>query len=175
MAIEPKQTGKTVTMTEEQFQGLMQRIESVEIGKGIRKPKRVTEREATVRFYEGKPVIKYSNFKEKLEEGKRVGYIDITLYGEDKPVTVQYLNFLNNENNVVKVKILSQKAEEITEVQGKVRSRNPDEAGISSKSPWQSNEVDLEVISYKYQVEVEVLDGEFKGQKYTFDAAALNA
>lgn len=162
-----------VTISKGQLDGLMQRLESLEVGRGIKKPKRVTEHFARVRFHDGKPVVKYDGYKEKEEDGKRVAYINIHLYETKEPITVKYLEFLNS-NNSVEVKIVKQEATEVVQNEGKIRTRNPDEAKISSKN-FESSEIDLEVTSYIYMVTVEVLEGETAGKQYTFDSSALNA
>lgn len=145
-----------------------------EIAGGFKKPKRVTEHVARLRLYEGKPVVKYDGYNEVEENGKRVAYINIYPEGVEKPVRVKYLEFLNSDTSV-QVKIVKQVAEETVKVEGKVRSKNPDEAHISSKRMWESNEVDLEVTSYTYMVTVEVLEGELAGKQFTLDSRALNA
>lgn len=162
---------ETVTITKGQLDGLLARLENLEVGRGIKKPKRVTEHEAYLRFYKEKPVVKLSNHKEMCDNfGKIRGFVDLTLLGADKPEIAEYLPFLN-ESNQVKVKILSQKAEEVVITQGKTRAQNPDP--LNDKK-FESGEIDLEVTSYQYTAEVEVIEGEHMGEKYTLDTRALN-
>ena len=93
----------------EVFDGLIARVTNLEKGTVVLKPKRAMDHEAIVRFYKGKPVIKYSNVREEKEEhtGKNIAWFDIYLLDEEKPHKVEYLKFLN-EANGVKVKILKQ-------------------------------------------------------------------
>lgn len=170
-----------VTITKGQLQSILSEIDALKRGRVFEKPKRVTERTADIRIYEGKPVIWYGNVKEVWDDNqnKNVAYMDIKLDGEDKLITVPYVKFLN-EPNKVKVKIVSQKAEEIVQSQGRMTAQNPNPAhdpatGRPLESrPWSAREIDLEVTSVKYQATIEILEGELVGEILTLNSECLN-
>ena len=168
-----------VEISKIQLDALVSRLEILEKrGQGIVKPKRVTERVASLRFHEGKPVVWYGNVREKKDKdtGKLVAWMDIKLFEREEPAslqTVEYLAFLN-EHNSVQVKIVSKKMTEFRESAGVITTVNPDPAKISGKS-FQPQEVDAEVVRREYTSEVEVLEGPHKGELFTVvDNDALN-
>ena len=167
-----------VTMTKGQLKGLLDRVENLERGQKHERPKRVTEHFATMRIHEGKPVIWFGNVKEKWDDklDKLVAWMDIKLEGQDKPVTVEYLEFLNSPTSV-RVEIKSQKAEEIRELPkiGQTTAfENPDQGNWTGKfKSWQGGQ-DLEVVSFKYQAEIEILEGELVGKTFSIPSNCLN-
>lgn len=165
----------TVTLSKQQFAELTARLEKVEQrGLGVVKPKRVTEHTARVRVHEGKPVVWCGNVKEKKDAstGKLVAWMDLKLDGSDKVVMVEYLDFLNAPNHVL-ANIKSQKMEQFETVLGVRNAINPDEAKINSKN-WKSKEVEDRVVTRKYTVTVEILEGDLQGKEFVIPADALN-
>lgn len=161
---------KTVTITEEQWTTVLQEIANLKRGNTPLKPTRITTHTAMLRFCNDRPVVKYDNFQEILENGKRTGYIDLTL-SDGEVITVPYLEFLN-EGNAEKVSITSQKATESVKSYGSVRAMNPDPL---NQKTWNGGMIELDVTSVTYQAEVEVLEGPRKGQKFSVPTSALNA
>ena len=140
------------------------------------KPKRVTFHHAMLRFHDGKPVIGYGNIRELLNKdtGKKVAWMDIKLEGEKDPVTVEYLEFLNSANEA-KVLIKERKMKEVVRSEGQMTTVNPDPAKISSKREFTPQVVDAEVVTRKYIMTVEVLEGEHIGKVFTLPEDCLNA
>lgn len=177
---EDKQEDKNevVTITRRQLQGLLDRVENIERGQKYEQPKRVTEHHGTIRVYEGKPVVWFGNVKEKWDgvQDKMIAWMDIKLEGQEKLVTVEYLEFLNSPTSI-RVEIKSQKAEEIRKVPKTgptMAFENPDEANWTGKfKNWQGGQ-ELEEISYKYQAEIEILEGELVGKTYFVPSDCLN-
>ena len=169
---------KMVSISEGQLKGLLDRLENLERGQKFERPKRVTTHVATMRVYEGKPVVWYGNVKESWDDkqDKMIAYMDIKLEGQEKSVNVNYLDFLNSPTSV-QVEIKSQKAEEIRELPktGPTAAfQNPDEANWTGRfKSWQGGQ-DLEVVSYKYQAEVEILDGDLRGKTFSVPSSCLN-
>ena len=160
--------GKTVTMSEAQFKALMDRIDRVE--GGFKKPARVKDHVAYLRVYNSKPIVKYGQAKVVYDKELRKNRMDLELYtAEDqtKPFVVDYLTFLN-EDNQVKVSILSQKAVESIESMGTRAKVDP------KTDRFMDSEIELEVRSVVYQAEIEITEGELKGQKLSVPADALN-
>ncbi len=160
----------TMTITKGQWEALLHEVANLRSGTKVEKPKRVTDHTATLRFYGDKPVVKFSNFQEPLVDGRRVGFVDLTLE-DGEVVAVEYLAFLN-EGNGEKVKIISQKATESVKNYGTVRAVNPDP---KNQKTWDGGMIDLEVTSVSYQAEVEVIDGPHEGKKYSVPTTCLNA
>ena len=171
-------TNETVTITKKQLQGLLDRLENVERSQKFEKPKRVTEHFGTIRVYNGKLVIWFGNVRDiwDNERNKDIAYMDIKLEGQEKPETVNYLDFLNSPTSV-RVEIKKQVAEEVRELPRTGPTQafvNPDEANWTGKfKSWQGGQ-DLEVVSYKYQVELEILEGELVGKVFNVPANCLN-
>lgn len=164
-----KSDGNVVTITTQQWQEVLNRLARAEQRGVVEKPKRITEHTATLRFCNDKAVVGFDNFREVMEEGRRIGYFDLTL--EDGEVlTVPYLEFLN-EGNGEKVKIVSQKAHEQVKSFGTVRAINPDP---KNQKTWDGGMIDLEVTTVTYQAEVEVIEGPHAGKKISVPTAALN-
>src|SRR3990167_6247581 len=170
---------ETVTIPKSQLEGILADIQRLKDKDSFKRPKRVTERTALLRFHNDKPVVNYFNVREKKDKdtGKLVSWMDIELYeGEEKKnsvETVEYLAFLNSPNSI-KVDIKYQKVEEVRESGGTFRAINPDEAKVASKT-WVSKEVEAEVIRKIYTATVVVTEGSHQGEEYVVDAnAALN-
>src|SRR3990167_3684262 len=159
-----------------QLAGILAELSSLK-NRGVpKKAERVKEHIATLRFHENKPVIWFGNVDEKRDSvtGKSVAYMDIKLQGEEGLINVPYLQFLNT-SNFVKVQILSQKAEKVIQSEGTFMTENPDQANRGGKSSnFQSQEMEAEIVSYKYQAELEVLEGPHVGLKLTVPSECLN-
>lgn len=167
-----------VTLTRGQLDGILAELSNLKSRGATKKPKRVTDRTATLRFHEGKPVITYGQVREVKDPttGRMVSYMEIETKSEEGPVkaTVGYLEFLNSANSY-QVSIKSQKAEEVIQSLGTFQAQNPDEAKVgSSAKGWRSREVENEVKTFRYIVDIEVLEGEYKGLTLTVSAEALN-
>lgn len=172
---EKVQNNEVVQLTKSQFDSIMADLSALKNRGAVKKPKRVTEHTATLRFHNDKPVVWYGNIRELKDKdtGRLVAWMDIKVLGSEKVINVPYLEFLNG-NNRVQVKILKQTAEEIVKSFGNFRAENPDPAQISNRN-WRANEVEEEVRSYKYTSVVEVIDGEHTGEQYTISNDALNS
>ena len=159
-----------IEITRGQLQGLLSRMERLETGLTIDKPKRITERVATLRFHKGKPVIGYDNVIELKDSatGRLVSWMDVET-NDKKKERVGYLSFLNGDNKV-SVVIKNQKAEKIVKNHGKMTAKNPDERDKT----WQPFETNEEVISYRYIATVEVTEGEHSGEVFEVPSSALN-
>lgn len=170
---EPTTKPDTVTMTQEQLSALLGRIANLESGQRVVKPTRVSDRTAVLRFYNGKPVVGLRGYREILDEtNNRVAVITLDLFGGDnlESVEVPYLSFLN-EGNGEKVKIVKQEAQKHVKSDGQVRAVNPDPM---NQKTWEGGLIDLEVVSYTYKADVEVIEGPHAGEKYTVPAECLN-
>ena len=163
-----------ITLTKSQLEGIMADLDSLKKSQTSVKPKRSTERVATLRFHDDKPVVWYGEVKEvwNSERHKNIAYLDFKVEGNNKPINVEYLKFLNSDNKV-NVKIKSQSVEEITQSEGVMTTRNPDQAKIATKN-WESREMDAEIITRIYTVTVEVMEGPHSGEVYTVPAKSLN-
>ncbi len=158
-----------VTLTKGQLKGIFAELDALK--GGFKKPKRVTERYAHLRFHEGQPVVFYGNIREKLEPttGDKVAWMEIqTLDGVKH--TVKYLDFLN-ESNSVQVQILSQKAEEKTISQGEFETKNPNP---HFDKKFQPRNEEFTVTSYEYEAKVKVTEGPHEGTEYVLGVEALN-
>ena len=175
-APEPKESD-IVTLTKGQLDGLLARIEAMENRGAVKRPKRVTEHTATIRFYKGQPIIKYENVRDKKDHDldKMVSYWDVTTYDGEKH-TLKHGEFLKSEGefagNTFPVLIKKNTSEEIIEYQGTRRTTNPDE--IHNKH-FQSREIEMEVTTDIYTSEIEVLSGPDKGKTFTVPTFALNS
>lgn len=160
------------TITEGQLRGILDELKALKQGSKFERPKRVTDRVATIRYHEGSPVVWYGNVRELKDAatGKMIAYMDIKTVADDEAKTVEYLAFLNSSNSV-QVQIKKQEAEQIIESQGRYTAHNPNE---HFDKKWQNREVDLEVISYRYTATIEVLEGDDKGSEYEISVEALN-
>ena len=167
-----------VEISKSQLKGLLDRLENLERGQKFERPKRVTEHFATIRVYDSKPVVWFGNVKEKWDDAqdKMIAWMDIKLEDQDKLVTVEYLEFLNSPTSI-RVQIKSQKAEEVRELPKTgptMAFENPDEGNWTGKfKSWQGGQ-DLEVVSYKYQAEVEILEGDLRGKSFSVPVNCLN-
>ncbi len=169
----PKPSSETITISKGQLQAFVQDAVAKAMGSKVEKPSRVKEHTAVVRYLDGQPVIKIAGLKERKVDGKNIGYINVTLL-DGIVKEVEYLPFLN-ETERMHVKILSQKAEQhITSgnMGNTVYAENPNPYEIKN---FTSREIELEVVSYTYEANVEVTtEGEYLGNKFTIDTAFLN-
>lgn len=165
-----------VVVTRAEWEGLMGQIKNLTTGASTVRAKKVTSHTATLRFHEGKPVIWYGNVKEIKEKdtGKLVAWMDIELQGVKEKLRVEYLDFLNSPNSV-RVLIKEQKLKEIRQSEGIITTVNPDQAKISSKTPWTPQEVEAEIVTRKYIATVEVIEGDHKGEVFILPNDCLNA
>lgn len=165
----------TVTISKKDFQGIMERITSLEKGSTVVKPKRINEHTAYLRLVNGMPVVKVNKvWTQDKGMPSETDMIEIELLqssGEVKKHHDSYLHFLNEAPKVL-VTIKNQKAERVVQSQGIVRSSNPDP--VFSKSGMYGQEVDLEVVSYDYTCEVEIMEGDLKGRTITMSNNYLN-
>lgn len=166
----PIDDNEPVTITQGQLKGILSELETLK-GNKPNRPQKVDTNIATIRFYENKPVVWYGNIREKKVDGERIGYADIKVIDDDKPKTVEYLEFLNSPNQV-KVEIKDQRAKRVEDVVDTIRSRNLDE---HFRKKFTSEEIDMVVVKYEYEADIEVLDGTHKGEKYTVDVNCLNS
>lgn len=165
-----KPTQETITITKDQLSAFVQDEVAKALGAKIEKPKRVTEHTAYIRFFEDQPVVGLANVRERLLDGKKVGFVDLNLL-DGSVRNVEYLNFLN-ESERETVSIIKQNAKQHVKNYGTVRAINPDPY---NQKTWNGGMIDLEVTSYTYQADVEVIsDGKRKGEKYSVSTEALN-
>lgn len=173
--VEIKNKG-VVQLTTEQWTEIMNRLDRAEQGsKGLQKPVRVTEHTAMVRFFNDKPVIKTSNYRERQVEGKWIAFFDLYLLGEDKPTNVEYIKFLNVElegAGTEKVKIIKQTATSHVKNYGQMTAVNPDPF---NNKKFVGDMIDLDATSTTYVAEVEVCDDQLHaGLKFEIDTKSLN-
>ncbi len=165
-----QEKSETITITRDQLKAFVQDEVAKAIGSKIEKPKRVTDRVAVIRIHEGKPVVSLNKVRERLVDGRQVAFCKIQTLGSPEEIEVGYLDFLN-EAEKANVKILSQKATESVKSYGTIKAINPDPMNIKE---WNGGNVDLEVTSVQYQAEIEVIDGDLAGQKYSVPTSCLN-
>jgi hypothetical protein len=160
----------TITITKKQFDALINRLEDVEKGHPFRRPERVKEHIAYLRSVDGKPVVKIGNAEESYNKALNKTELKLPVYLKDetKPTLVDYLLFLN-ENNQIPVKVIKQTAIEKISSGGIYPKHDP-----ATDKILPNEEVDLVVTTVDYEVEVEITDGELKGTKLTVPATALN-
>lgn len=163
---------QAVTVTKAQWDEVMSQLAQLRQQGKVEKPKRVTDRVATLRFYEGKAIIGASEVAERLIDGRLTGFVTLKLEdGEEVEMLYRdYVRFLNGSMGE-KVKIIDQKATEHVKSYGKVRAINPDPVNVKT---WDGGVIDLEVTSVSYLANVEVLEGEHAGQQYTVPTSVLN-
>ena len=161
---------KTVTMTTEQLQAFVKDEVSKAMGLKIVKPKRVLERDVSVIFYEDKPVTSLGNTQYQLVDGARVMFADITVLGSDKPIVVEYLSFLN-EAHVELMRVIKKIDTEVVKSYGTITAINPDPY---NNKTWNGGEIDLDVTSITSESEVESLQGDRKGERYTLPNQCFN-
>ena len=168
-----QEINEMVQVPKEQWEGILADVAKLKKGPIYERPRRVTERIARLRFFKGKPVIWYGNVREIRNEklGKFIAFMDIKVFGSKELIEVEYIKFLN-ERNWCEVLIKEQRAEEIIERKGRKRTINPDPV---FNRKFQQIEVEDEVVSFEYEADVEVLEGEFKGEVFTVPASCLNA
>jgi len=169
---------ENISIPKEQLDGLLARLDKLEsANKGYERAKRVTDRVANVRFHNGMPVIGYGNYKEikDKETLKFVGYIDLTLLDvkSDKTSveTVPYLEFLK-QSNFSLVQIIKQTPNERVISHGFGTTINPNP---HFDRKFESGPVEYLETKVEYVSDVEVLEGEFKGLKFSIPNNALNA
>lgn len=172
-ATEAKAPNETITMTRSQLEGIV--AEMIAKSGSPKKPQRVTDHVATLRFHEGRPVVQYGQVREVKENGEKVAYMNINVQEDGEfvaePIKVRYIDFLN-DSNFSKVQILKQHAEKKEISHGEFHTQNANE--VYDKKFQSELAEDLEV-RYIYTCDVEVLEGDLKGKKFTVPATALNA
>lgn len=180
---EVKKENEKITLTRTELEAIVDARVEKGLRGGVKPLKRVTTHTATMRVVDGKPVVEFGNVRQTKEKDPRTGNLiatmDIKLLGEDKPRQVNYLDFLNASDDFqgtrVNIEIKKQEAKEVVSSQGSWRTQNSDEANVSGKNKnWQSEDTDLEVVSYEYYFDIEVLDGDLKGQKFNVPNHCLN-
>ena len=85
-----------VQIPKSQLEGILADIEKLKKGPVYEKPRRVTERIARLRFFNGKPVVWYGNVREIRNDklGKFIAFMDIKVLGVKDLIEVEYLKFL---------------------------------------------------------------------------------
>lgn len=166
-------TQKMVQVPESQLNTLLERIDKLEKGQGqLIRPKRVTEKTAKLREWEGKLVIGYTKVYQILNTATQAleEKIELLLKEGDKTKKVEagYLDFLNNAAPV-KVKIIEQRAENKTEIVGSSNLVDPKDDRI-----YPDKTIDMIVTSVDYTSKVEVLDGQFIGETFVIENKFLN-
>lgn len=175
MTKENTQVGEEfVQVPKKEWDGLLADMAALKNKRAPQKVKRVTDRTATMRFHEGKPVVWIGNVRDIKDatNGRLVGFCDLKLFGGEKPVTVNYLEFLNSFN-YFPVNIKKQTAHEVEQNSGEFTPENPDPAKIATKS-FSAGQVENVVRSYTYTAEVEVTDGPDAGKTFTVPSTCLN-
>lgn len=166
---------KTVEVDANVLAGMLARLEALE-GKP-KKVRRSTEHYAYVRHYEGNLVEGIKRFWTEKANGTLNEKSEARLFAElivknnNGTIKVDWLDFINTDENKWKVKLGEQKAEEIVDNHGTINSVNLNE---HENKKFVSREIDLEVISYKYTCKIQILDGEHAGQEIVVDTDLLN-
>jgi hypothetical protein len=165
---------KMVEVSEGKLNELLERLQRLEKGAVLTRPKRVTNHTAYIRTLNGRPIVGVGQAVAEIDPITRRENLtlELTVLEEEgeKEVTVPYLAFLN-EPNQVKVLIKEQKAHEKVTVTGYVNTSPTDPVNTKHFS---SEEVPMEVKTITYDVTIEVLEGELKGLELTVPNDALN-
>lgn len=169
---EVKQEAKDemVSVSKETLSALMDRLSRLEKGGTTIKPRRVTEKTAFVRVFEGKPVVDFKKtFTKRNEDNKEIlmAKFIVDNNGKQEEVEQVYLDFLNN-CPAEQVKIVKQEADEKEINQGTVRPL--DEA----TDRFKDSHVELIVKTVDYMSEVEFLGGDLVGKTIKVPNKVLN-
>lgn len=166
---------KTVEVDANVLASMLARLEALE-GKP-KKVRRSTEHYAYVRHYEGNLVEGIKRFWTEKANGTLNEKPEARLFAElivknnNGTIKVDWLDFINTDENKWKVKLGEQKAKEIVDNHGTINAVNLNEY---ENKKFISREIDLEVISYKYTCKIQILDGENAGQEIEVDTDLLN-
>lgn len=151
---------ENVTLTKEQFDSLMGRLNRIEKGETVSKVSRITDRTANVRIFEGLPVVGIKKtFSKRNEDNKEMLMCTILVNNDGKveEKEVNYLDFLNNCPAEM-VKIIKQTAIPTTISHGFTRAKN------AANDTFGNDSVELLVNSVDYESEIEFMNGEFAGK-----------
>ena len=168
-----KKEEKMVQVPADQLQSIMERLEKMEKGAGAAiKPKRVNEHTAKLRLWNGKLVVGVEKVYQVLNQNTQQmeDKIDLVMRDGDKlqKDTADYLNFLN-QATPIKVKILEQKAENVTTIENTINLVDSKDDRI-----YMDRSTDLEVTSVVYVSKVEVMEGDFIGETFRINNKYLN-
>lgn len=175
-----------ITLTAEQYEALLGRIEKVE-GKAVPVKNREERHLATVMLFNEKPVVAFENIKteEKEDDSGEIFLVSsnkINIHVKDgEKVEVKSVNYKNLMENAVRVKVEIVKLDkkEVVVPQGNQMEQiwtsptDPMTLRATNKS-FHSEQVNLEQTILKAVATVRFLEGELNGQTITLDANSLN-
>lgn len=166
------QNGETITLTKDQFEAIIEKLNRLEKG-GVRKPKKVNDRIAVVRVVEGKLFSGYEKKPWTVNFGRHDEYMlcKARFVGKDGTPEVKEINYLQfiREAPTAKVKILSRKDTTIVESQGEQQMRDPETDRVLS-----GQSMEIEVTSVESEFTIEILDGDLEGTTFVVNDEALN-
>ncbi len=185
MATATEEKAVDVTLPKEQFDAIMARLNRLENPGVPQRIKREKEHYGHLRMWEGQLVIRIGGAKENLSVSDNhpdrltidIGVISVT--GETVKKTLNYLDFVSHAPKV-RVKFVKEERLERTEVDmekgggGIANKRLVDKNGWASDVPT-GEELALEVGFIDVSLDVEVVEGDYKGQIHKFEPKFINA
>ncbi len=192
MSKEKLQEEENVQLSKSEYAAMMSRLERLENPGIVRKMKRTNEHTGFLRLWESRLLTYLGSAEEDFnlpETSKKrltieVGLTD--LEGKEKREVVNYLDFITHARKV-RVKFLKMERNHRLEVDmekggggyGSKRGVNADGSftggfGELGGVGLTGEEIELEVGFIDLLIEVEVLEGEFKGKKFLFTPETIN-
>ena len=173
MTEEIKNEEKKIVLSETQFNGLLDRIKKLETPSGnptLSKKDRIRVHEGFLRHIDGDIIINVGqSFGKKDSDGEIVVYMPVETASGEKKDLIQ--NDFLVEDNKIKAKILKRHSIEDVKSYGTFQAANPNPEGDKS---FRSFEVESEVVTVKYEFDLEILEGESTGKKIHVNERAFN-
>ena len=158
---------KTIEVPAEEWESIVKRLSSLEQGKK-RLMTEPDEREATIATYKNRPVVSWDNVE---GEGRKLTLTIYTLEegGKKEKHLVDYLSFLNDRNNWVKVLITNISKKSDKKVVGQGYKIDPTTDRVTNEI------VDYTVESFQVTASVRIItEGPLMGLEFDTDVKYLN-
>lgn len=181
----PTNADEQVTLSKNEFSALMARIEHLE-NPGIQKKlKHSKDHTGYLRLWKGELTVRVGSEKEDFdvpETSKNRHILDITVVtkeGKTEEKIVNYLDFVTYSGKVP-IKFLKINKREHAEVDpemggGGYGNKHLVDAEGRSRPDVTGTPLELEVSYIDLSADIEVLEGDYKGQLFSFDKNTINA
>lgn len=164
-----------IILDKDEFESLLNRIQVLEEkDQPIKKLKKVEEHFAYLREYDGFYLCEFGKFTTKKIDDVKTMFVTVKLQdlnGKIKEEEVKYIEFFAESGPRKKVRLIKRLREEVVTTQDTVSKTNLNE---HKEKNFIGGEVDLDVITYKDEYEVEFLDGSLIGKTVRVSANVLN-
>lgn len=164
-----------VVLDKDQFEALLNRIQVLEEkDQPIKKLKKVDEHFAYLREYDGFYLVDFGKFTTKKVDDVKTMFLTVkfqNIDGKIKEDEVKYVEFFAESGPRQKVKLIKRLSEEVVQTQDTISKVNLNE---HEQKKFIGGEVDLDVISYIDEYEVEFLEGNLQGKRVNVKANVLN-